>query len=392
MNDRQRFDSWEYMTNNTVPFVHQPLSTKHKTFASPLSLSIEYYEAAIPAEAESILHALYGNVYSSMPHFRVYGGLEGASTFILRNKQEALAIFLYITEGNKIRILNEGMEVDETAVTQFANYIFHHDQAAEFISFTGVSHTINKLEFPFSQCFCTDDSVINLPDSTDAFLQSLGKATRKNIKQYLSRIKRDYPSFEFCVHDGKTIDEQLIRKIISLNRVRFEKKGKTSGITSTDEERIIQMIRSCGIVGVVSIDGKLCAGSLVYRIGEHYHSWLKAHDPAFDDYRLGLIGSYLMIDECIRRGGETFHLMWGREPHKALLNSELRLFSNLTVYRNHAAALKNCGVVFKQVYQNGLRHGKLWLIDMEKRSGKMSYPLKASLNGVRKVRAWLPHR
>lgn len=380
------------MTNNTVPLLHRTIETNQKADASVSSLNIEHHEAAIPAYTEAALHALYGTIYSSMPHFRVHGGLDNASTFLLRKDQEIIAVFLYVVQGSKVRILNEGMKIDELAVRQFANFIFHRDKSAEIISFNGVTHRIKKLEFPFSQCFCTDDSVIKLPDSTEAYLQSLGKATRKNIKQYLNRIKRDYLGFEFRVHDGKTVDEQLIREIISFNRIRFQKKGRASGITTSDEERIIQMIRACGVVGAVSIDGKLCAGSLVYCIGEHYHSWLKAHDPSYDEYRLGLIGSYLMIDECIRRGGKTFHLMWGREPHKALLNSELTIYSNLTVYRNHAAALKNCGVMFRQAYQHGMSQGKLWLREMEKGSGKISYPLKAGLNGVRKVRAWLPYR
>jgi hypothetical protein len=380
------------MTNNTVPIAQRSIETMQKIGASAFSLNIEHYDAVIPAHAEAALHALYGTVHSSMPHFRVYGGLDDASTFILWNNREIIAIFFYLVEGNKVRIVNEGIETDELAVTQFANFIFHRNKSVEIISFSSVAHRIKQLEFPFSQCFCTDDSVINLPDSTDAYLRSLGKATRKNMKQYLNRIKRDYPTFEFRVHDGKTVDEPLIREIVSFNRIRFEKKGKSSGITASDEERIVQMIRTCGIVGSISIDGRLCAGALVYCIGEHYHSWLKAHDPAYDEYRLGLIGSYLMIDECIRRGGKKFHLMWGREPHKALLNSELKIYSNLTVYRNHAAALKNCGVVFRQVYQHGIRQGKLWLLEMAKGPGKMSYPLKAGLNGMRKVRAWLPYR
>jgi hypothetical protein len=380
------------MINNTVPLAHQSVETTQKINTPVSPPNIEHYEATIPVHAEAALHALYGTVYSSMPHFRVYGGLENANTFIFRNDQESIAVFLYVIEGSKVRIVNEGMTFDKLAITQFANFVFHRHTSAEIISFSGVAHSIEQLEFPFSQCFCTDDSVITLPDSTEAYLKSLGKATRKNITQYLNRIRRDFPTFEFRVHDGKTVDEQLIRDIVSFNRTRFERKGKASGITATEEDRIIKMIRECGMVGAISINGKLCAGSLAYCIGEHYHSWLKAHDPAYDDYRLGLIGSYFMVDECIRRGGKTFHLMWGREPHKALLNSELKVFSNLTIYRNHAAAVKNCDVVFRQVYQNGIRQGKLWLLEMEKGSGKISYPLKTSLNGMRKVKAWLPHR
>lgn len=372
--------------------MQQAIEPASDTPLHPTSFSAEFHDSAIPAHAEQALHSLYGNVYSSMPHFRVYGGLDGANTFILRKGQVPVAVFLFRLTEHSAHILNEGMDVDDLAITQFANFVFQRYESVDFIAFKGVAHSIKNLAYPFSQCSCTDDSVISLPESSDAYLQALGKATRKNIKQYLNRLKREYPTFVFHVHDGRTVDEHLIRKIIALNRVRFEKKGKVSGVTAEEEERIIQMIRACGIVGAISIDGVPCAGSLVYCIGEHYHSWLKAHDPAYDDYRLGLVGSFLMISECIRRGGKTFHLMWGREPHKALLNSELRTFSNLTVYRNHAAALRNCSVLFSQVYQHSMRQGKLWLLEMERGSGKMSFPIKAGLNGMRKIKTWLPHR
>lgn len=377
------------MAENTVPLLRKSVARSSSVADSSDSFREEYHDANIPDHAEHALHAIYGNVYSSMHHFRIHGGLDGASTFVLRREDEIVAVFLFISEGNRVRVLNEGMDVNQAALTQFAKFIFQHFQGTDFISFNGVAHSIKQLNFPYSECFCTDDSVITLPSSNEGYLNSLGKATRKNIKQSLNRLQRDHPTFAFQVHDGATVDESLIRNIISFNRQRFAKKGKASGITASDEGSIIRMIRACGIVGSITIDGKLCGGSLVYCIGEHYHSWLKAHDPAYDDYRLGLVGSFMMISECIRRGGKTFHLMWGREPHKALLNSELKILSNLTIYRNHAAALRNCGVMFKQLYQHGMHQGKLWLLDAEKRPGGIAIPIKAGLNGIRKIRTLL---
>lgn len=379
-------------TNNFSSAARQSIQSFRDAPNAHAFLDIEHHESAIPSHMEQVLHTLYGNVFSSMPHFRVYGGLEGASSFILWEEKKPIAAFLYRTEGNKLRVLNEGMSVDEKIMTAFSEFVFRSDESVDLISFNGIAHTSKCLDFPFSQCHCTDDSVIHLPDSPGAYLQSLGKATRKNIKQYLGRIKRDFPTFEFQVYEGCTVDEQFIRDIIALNRVRFGRKGKTSAITASEEERIVAMVRACGLIGAISIDGRFCAGSIVYRIGEHYHSWLKAHDPTYDDYRLGLIGSFLMISDCIQRGGKTYHLMWGREPHKALLNSELHNFSNLTIYRDHAAALRNCAMLFRHAYQHGLRQGKLWLLDMEKGSGKISYPVRAGMNSVRKIKAWLPLR
>lgn len=380
------------MPDTNVAFLRQTPASSRASVPAASPFNVEHYETEVPQFIELALHALYGSVFSSMAHFRVHGGLEDASTFVLRKDRDITAVFLFRVEGKRTLVLNEGMEIDETSIAQFAEFIFQRYASADFISFNGVAHSIRELAYPFSECFRTDDSVITLPDSSETYLKSLGKATRKNIKQYLARVQRDYPTFEFRVHDGRTVDPELIRMLIAFNRKRFEKKGKESAITEQDEQKIIQMIRACGIVGTISIDGSLCGGSLVYVMGAHYHSWLKAYDPAYDDYRLGLIGSFLMISECIQRGGKTFHLSWGREPHKALLNSTLRSFFDLTVYRNPAAAFRNCTVMFRQIYQHRMRQGKLWLLDMNKKSNGVFLPVKASLDGLRKLRTRLPDR
>jgi hypothetical protein len=355
------------------------------------AISITCFDDEIPGFAETALNMLYGSLYSSMAQFRVYGGIENASTFVARRNQDIAAIFLFRVENRQVRVINEGMPIDDATVACFAKYIFDRFHFIDLISFNAVESAVKHLRFPYQQHNCTEDSVITLPDSPDKYLNLLGKSTRKNIKQYMNRLKRDYPSFNFQVYGGREVDEKFIRSVIHFNRLRFANKDKVSSITHVDEERIVQMVRECGIVGVSTIDDRMVAGSIIYCIGDHYYSWLKAHDPVYDDYRFGLIGSYLAISECIMRGGKTFHFLWGREPHKALLQGQHRDQFHATVYRSSVAALRHADVVFKHACQNKIRQAKLRLMEVEKENGKISHAVRLVLGGLRKVKIHFLH-
>ncbi len=334
------------------------------------AISITCFDNEIPAFVEPALNMLYGSLYSSMAQFRVYGGIENASTFVAWRDQNIVAILLFRIEDRQVRVVNEGMPIDDATVTCFAGYIFDRFHFIDLILFNAVESAIKNLRFPYQQYNCTEDSVVALPDSPDKYLNLLGKSTRKNIKQYMNRLTRDYPSFKFQVYDGREVDEKFIRGVIDFNRIRFANKGKVSSITDVETERIVHMVRECGMVGVSTIDDKMVAGSIIYCIGSHYYSWLKAHDPVYDDYRFGLIGGYLMISECIIRGGKAFHFLSGREPHKSLLQGQHRDRFHATVYRSSAAALRHADVIFKHVCQNKMRQAKLRLLEWKKAMAK----------------------
>lgn len=353
------------------------------------ALSYRCFDQEIPPFIELLLNQVYGSLYSSMPYFRIHGGLEGASTFVMESNQHTAAIFFFRQEGQHVQVLNEGMPVDETALTFFADYIFDRFKDVDMISFNAVENTAKELRFPYHQFVCTNDSVIDLPETPEAYLNALGKSTRKNIKQNLNRIHRDYPSFNYRIVDGKEIDETYIRGIIEFNRTRFANKNKISAIDFKEEERIVQMVRECGMVGVATIDGKLCAGSITYCLGDHYHSRLRTYDPAFDDYRLGLVCGYLMISECIRLGGKQFHFMSGNEPQKALLKGQHRDQVHMSVFRSKVAALRYADVLFKYTCQNAIREAKLRLLAMEKEESKVPQTLRVTLTSLRKIKTFL---
>src|SRR5207245_3753907 len=118
-----------------------------------------------------------------------------------------------------------------------------------------------------------------------------------------------------------------------------------------------------GLVGVATVDGRVCAGVICSRSAANYFMHVIAHDPTYDEYRLGKLCCYLTICECINRGGKEFHFLWGRYEYKYRLLGVQRDLDHLTVYRSRAQFLLNGNLVLKNAYKGYGRQAKRWLLD-----------------------------
>jgi CelD/BcsL family acetyltransferase involved in cellulose biosynthesis len=214
----------------------------------------------------------------------------------------------------------------------------------------------------------------------------LGKSTRTNIRYYLNKLKREHPSFRFTVLRGSEAPEDDIRAIVRLNRIRMQRKNKVSANDDAALEKILQMTQATGLVGIATIDGRLCAGVIGYRIGDHFFSWVRAHDPAWDEYRLGRLTGYLMICDAIARGIVEYHFLWGREEHKAMLQGVERRFSKVLIYRSRLSMLRHAGMAVRIAWSGTVRRLRLWLQDAPHRDDRLSRLAARVLEALRGLR------
>jgi hypothetical protein len=331
-------------------------------FVDTDKLRVSWHENEVPEFVEAELERLYGSLFSSLAHYRVYGGAENASCCVIRNGDDVTGILLFQRDARSVRVINEWIRLDEEDIRRFVSGIFERYPTVVRVTFHAVELDVQRLPFPGQLFNCTDDSVVRLPENSDAYLAQLGKATRKNIRRYLSRLQESFPDFRYEVYETDCIDERHVREIIGLNRLRMKNKNKVSGIDDEEAERMLRLLKTKGMVAVATIAGKLCAGAVTYRIGNNYFSFVRAHDPRYDDHRLGLIGGYLLIAECIARGGKEFHFMWGREEHKALLLGVQREFDHLTLYRSRAHYLLDARSLLKNAFDVRLQQLKRRLL------------------------------
>ena len=346
-------------------------------------VSISCYEKDIPAFVADEMRNLYENIFSSLEKFKALGEMNGACAYVLRRGDMVSSAFLFLKEGKRVHVLNEFIRIDDEELKQFTRYIFERYDDVTIISFRAIQPGITAFPYPHQRHNCIEDIVLTLPDSVQEYQTRLGKNMRKNVKTYLERIKRKYPSFSYAVYDTPDVDEDHIRSIIRFNRERTVSKNKAVGIDKDEIEKTIELVKSCGMVAAVTIDGEICAGKLFFKVGDNYFSLLNAHSPEFNEYRLGTLCNYLSICECIARGGKEYHFLWGREEFKYRFLGEQRDYDEMVIYRSSLGMLMNGRIALNTALMGRARQIRLWMLDPKRKDSRALIFAKRALRYFR---------
>jgi hypothetical protein len=353
--------------------------------------AISLYKGTIPPSAAATMERLYEHIYSSLGFLELYGNLgDDTHTYIARKDGEEVAVLLFHFDGKKVRVLNEQITIEAGEIERFARYVFATFASASSILFCAIDTWVQNLPFPFQRFKCSEDFVLKLPDSAQTYLASLGKSTRSYIKRYQNKLQREFPSHRFSFHMAQEASEQDIRQIIALNRARMAEKNKSSDIDDLEVERIIRLVRRSGAVGLISIDGRICAGTINYRCGENYFLRVIGHDPQYNDYRIGMLCCYFTICACIAQGSREYHFMWGRYDYKSRLSGAPRDLHQLAIYPTRRHMLLNGSMALKIAYSGYALKTSRWLLHKARAEIKDdsigSRLLFRGLHGLRKLK------
>lgn len=319
----------------SIPTINRPVAEPPAAHTEPQQdISIACYDGEIPAFVDMEMRRLYGNIHSTLAHLQIYGGLEEVThTYVARRQNKVVAVFLFRRDGDVVRVINEGMGIGTAQTQGFADYVFSTWPEVNVIVFHAVQAAIAPLALPSQRYDCTANIVLPLPASGDAYLATLGKNMRRNLRRYMDKLTRSFPDFRFEVFEKEQVDEDHVRDIIDLNRARIAGKNKTFGIAD-EEDRILALVRASGLVGVATIDGRVAGGAVGYLAGDHYFFKIIAHDPKYDEYSAGILCCYQMICACIARGCKEYNFMWNEYEYKFALGAHSRALQHVVVYRS----------------------------------------------------------
>ncbi|WP_460839355.1 GNAT family N-acetyltransferase [Noviherbaspirillum agri] len=376
--------------NTSSPLESSIVANSPAEYGSPGArlrrLSIRCHDNEIPPFADEALRQLYGNLFSSLAYNKVFGGAENASTYVVRDGEEIVCVWLFRHEGNVVRVINEGMRPDRDEVMRFASTVFASYPSAHMIAFHAIQAQRWQLPYPSQQYHCLEDMVLQMPRTAADYLASLGKSTRSYVNRYLNKLKRDFPGFRFQAFEAVQIQPQQVHEIIELNRSRMQGKGKVSINDEKTAQRILRLSQQCGFIGAIMIDGRICAGTINYRVGDNYFLEVLAHDPVYNDYRIGTLCCYLTICECIARGGKEYHFLWGQDEYKSRLLGVQRDLDHVVIYRSRLHVLRHIPEVLRNLSGAWARRLRMWLRQARRENSFMARLVSAAVLGIKSLR------
>lgn len=146
------------------------------------------------------------------------------------------------------------------------------------------------------------------------------------------------------------------------------------------------LLRYLQKAGVAVLDGKVCGGSLSFRLGDHYFALLNGYDTRYAKYSLGMLCCYLAMTEKIRRGASEAHLLWGRNPYKFKLLGVARDVANLDIYRSRWHYCRYRSRVLKNALRNIADRQKRTLLENEQRRGLLPSLAGGVVKILRKIK------
>lgn len=332
------------------------------------------YPGCIPEFAASTLDALYGSLYSSLPTLQpeLSKIQQDISTYVRWCRQDSqlkvASIFLFLRDGSRIRVINEGMHLNQEAIDDFCEHLFTVNPLVNQIDFHAIAAPPHASSRPHMQCACTEDIVITLPRSDKEYLAQLGKSTRRSLRKHLSHARCELPDFSHTIHEGKQISEPAIQQIVAFNHARMAQKYRQSALDQTAVRQLANLLRERGTAGFISTQGRICAGTLACRIGDAVFSLVTAHDPKFDHLSLGNLSRHLMILTAISSGAHRFHLLGGKLGSKRAALGIRQKLDHLRVYRSRSAMGRDIAGLSRIAAASAAYHLRRWIDDQSSAS------------------------
>lgn len=358
------------------------------------AMEFTFYEGEIPGFVEEGLERLYANIYCTLARIAIYEPLDGISTLAGRAAGELRMLVLFRRSGACIQIVNQQIALSGGDVAQFAAAVFARYAEVQRIEFYALDtrNGLPGLPYVCQQVPRLEENIVVFPESSDVYRKNLVPSMRGRLTKTSKKIRHDFPSCAFEVVKQSDIHFGHISALMQLIDQRMKAKGLPSYIDQDEIRKVTRLVRTHGYLGLIRIEGEICAANLCYAVGHRHFTHLIAHEPRFDKYGLGNQLQLRMIEHAIAEGAKELWMMGGRRADKERFLAVPITLDNLTIYRSPAAALR-CGQRFAT---NAIRRRALLCKNMALDAAARDTPggsaLAALLGALRATRSRLRRR
>ena len=331
------------------------------------AIACEIHEHAVPPFVAAALDRLYGSMYASWRHLQLCEADRPLPhAWVAWRHGVVAAALLFRIEPSRVLVLTEMMAIDAGLVDAFCRSVYGRYSQVGIIVLNAVDVTGRDRPRPWrcpSQSYAfSEDYLVELPAKVDAYRALLGKSTRKTIQGYGNRIARELPGLQWECRDATEMSRMeqrtLVRILQRYKRDSMHERGKQAAIDRRDTARLLVLAHICGLYGVARVNGRVVAGSLACRFGDHYVMLLSAADPALARFRLGFLACYWSICDCISRQATVCHLLWGRYDYKVQLLGRVRVLRRVQLYRSWLTMLCRPHWVVRMMWQSALNQAR----------------------------------
>ncbi len=286
----------------------------------------------VPPGLADELPDLYGSVFATLDWFLALDRRVPTGACVLDDPRH---VVLFWVDGGTIEVLNKVFDIAPRDVERLCGALFRALPLARRIRIETMFPP-RELGLSCRSLLRADHLIIELPADVPTYVASLGKSTRRTIRGYSNRIRRDFPDLNTDVVKPAAAAGELVGQLIAWKAERFAQHGRTTywQTEAGRTERYIALAARCCEAHVTSIGGRRVAIHLACRTGDSVVALEGAFDPAYERYRLGFLSMYWVVADAIERGARSLNAFTGTADVKTLLGARPVPAYRLSVFRS----------------------------------------------------------
>lgn len=297
------------------------------------------------------LPGLYGSLFSTEAWFSAFDQVAPMGVCVLDHPRHVLAL---TGRGDTTEVLNKAFPIAAADAERACRAIFAALPHTRRIHLE-VLFAPRELRLPLRVLSSADDLVIPLPATPDEYGASLGKKTRKNLRNFENRLRREHPDVQTTVLSPAR-DElvRLVDDFVRWNAARMRERGTVSSFEREADRRAKLerlLVEGRAEVQLTTIEGLPAAVEFIFFVGNEATIFAGAFDPRFADVHLGFLSTYWAVRHVVGRGSRRCHLLWATGDYKQRLGARPQTATRLSVFRSPLArlwSLDEAGSVYRR--------------------------------------------
>ena len=238
-----------------------------------------------------------------------------------QNELKQIILFKYSDKSQKkIFVINKVFKITKEEIENICHILFYEFDKSQQIIFDRLYEpTEKKSSKILFEKTSNDVIILNIPNTMDTYMKTLGTSIQKNVQYMKRRISKDFPKFEVHYLENNEIKLEQIEKIVSLNKDRMKTKGQESLLNKLESNALHQyaVTSGFGFLCVCIINDQIIGGTINSVIGEHAYLHVISHDIAYNKYSIGQIALIHATQYLIEKKNiKYYHLLFGTSDYK----------------------------------------------------------------------------
>jgi hypothetical protein len=316
------------------------------------------FTGQVPPGTAEELPALYNTLLSTEDWFELEDGVKPTGACLLEAPHH---VILFHVEGDTIEVSNKEFAIGPRSAERACRALFRALPGTRRIHLE-VLFPPWELKLPTRVLYWTDHMIVDLPDTVDEYLASLGKRTRREIRSKRRRLLEAHPDTVAEMAASADRPEELIETMIAWKNARFNARGEDTVWQKNPgaDQGFAELVRRRGRVRVTRVDRRAAAVSFLFPVGAAVYVLQTGFDPKYEDFSLGFLDTFEDIADAIRTGHRQVSLLWGQDDHKRRLGAKPRRATRLSVFRTQTDWLYSLDegweVAWRNLRRNAHRH------------------------------------